>query len=104
MLAHRRRGPAWLLPVLLAGCCTLRLSAQQPPTTATALDRYVAAPDPSYAFRLVRTATAAGNVTVHFLELTSQTWLTTAEVDRPVWKHSLILYVPPAPISLHFSR
>jgi len=65
---------------------------------STALDRYVAAPDPSYAFRLVRSTSAPG-ITVHFLELTSQTWLTSAEVDRPLWKHWLVLYVPAQPAS-----
>ena len=89
---RRRIIPGLLFPVLLAAC-GLALEAQ-----STALDRYVAAPDPSYAFRLIRSATASG-VNVHFLELTSQTWMTSAEVDRPVWKHSLILYVPAQPVS-----
>lgn len=28
------------------------------------------------------------------LEVTSQTWLATAEIDRPVWRHWLIINVP----------
>jgi len=87
---HRTPG-SWirrlLLPILLIPC-PLVDGAQ-----STALDRYVAAPDPSFAFRFVRSTSAPG-ITAHFLELTSQTWLTSAEVDRPVWKHWLILYVP----------
>ena len=30
------------------------------------------------------------------LELTSQQWLTAAEVDRPLWKHWLVVYRPAA--------
>lgn len=59
----------------------------------TALDRYVAAPDDSYAWKLVATKeTPAG--TLFIVDLTSQTWLTTAEVDRPVWKHWLLVVKP----------
>src|SRR5437763_9713921 len=49
----------------------------------TALDRYVAAPDTNYAFHLVRTIPGKGQTTF-LLEMTSQAWLTTNEVDRPV--------------------
>ena len=38
----------------------------------TALDRYVASPDPSFAFRLVKTTPAKG-CTVFVLDMTSQT-------------------------------
>jgi PhoPQ-activated pathogenicity-related protein len=70
----------------------------------TALDRYVAAPDATYRYSLLKTTpTPVGNVYV--LEMTSQTWLTPAEVDRPVWTHWLSLAVPPNvtnPIALLF--
>jgi PhoPQ-activated pathogenicity-related protein len=59
----------------------------------TALDRYVAAPDPTYAFKLVDTVKSAGQITF-ILELTSQTWLSDKEVDRPVWKHWLTIVRP----------
>ena len=59
----------------------------------TALDEYVAAPDSHYAFRLVNTQPGAGQTTF-MLELTSQAWLTTNEVDRPVWKHWLNIVRP----------
>ena len=59
----------------------------------TALDRYVAAPDTNYSFRLVTSAkTPAG--TVHILEMTSQSWLTTNEVNRTLWKHWLTIICP----------
>jgi PhoPQ-activated pathogenicity-related protein len=59
----------------------------------TALDRYVAAPDPTYGYTLVDTIRGAGQTT-YVLELTSQKWLTEKEVDRPVWKHWLTIVRP----------
>jgi len=59
----------------------------------TALDQYVAAPDTNFNFRLLDTTpTPLG--TVHLLEMTSQSWLTTNEVDRPLWQHWLHVLVP----------
>jgi hypothetical protein len=52
----------------------------------TALDRYVAAFDPTYNYDLVNTALGDG-VIASVLEMTSQQWQTAAEVDRPIWKH-----------------
>ncbi len=58
-----------------------------------ALDRYVAQPDPVYAWREV--AGNRGNgYNMHVLELTSQTWRSAKDVDRPVWKHWLTITVP----------
>lgn len=59
----------------------------------TALDDYIAAPDPAYSYKLVNTIPGDG-VTTFVLEMTSQSWLTEAEVDRPVWKHWMILSKP----------
>lgn len=59
----------------------------------TALDRYIAKPDPSYAWKVVNTTTGAG-FKGFVLELTSQTWRSAAEVDRPVWKHWLTIVKP----------
>ena len=55
-------------------------------TGQTALDRYVAAPDASYKYELANKVAGPG-YTTHVLEMTSQQWKTTAEVDHPVWKH-----------------
>lgn len=63
-------------------------SAQQ-----TALDRYVAAKDPVYAWKVVTTLPGNGTRT-DVLELTSQTWRSAADVDRPVWKHWLSITRP----------
>lgn len=60
---------------------------------ATALDRFVAKPDPSFGFHLVDSTPGFG-YTTHVLELTSQTWLTSAEVDHPIWEHQLTIFVP----------
>lgn len=59
----------------------------------TPLDRYVATPDPNYKFELVRSIPGDG-YTADVLEMTSQAWLTTNEVDRPLWKHWLIVVRP----------
>ena len=59
----------------------------------TALDRYVAAPDTNYNYRLVNTIPDEG-ATVFVIEMTSQGWLTTNEVNRPVWKHWLTMVKP----------
>lgn len=59
----------------------------------TALDRYVAAPDPTYSYKLVRTLPGDG-YTVAVLRMTSQTWLTKREVDQPVWEHWMTVIRP----------
>ena len=59
----------------------------------TALDRYVAKPDPNYHWELADTEKEAG-LTSYTIDLTSQQWRTEAEVDRPIWKHWLTISVP----------
>lgn len=59
----------------------------------TALDRYVAAPDPNYKWELVNTIPGEG-YTTYVIDLTSQQYLTTAEVDHPIWKHWLTIVKP----------
>jgi PhoPQ-activated pathogenicity-related protein len=59
----------------------------------TALDRYVAAPDPNYKYELVSTIPGEG-CTTYVLDMTSQQWKTTAEVDRPLWKHWVTIVKP----------
>src|SRR5688500_617685 len=61
----------------------------------TALDRYVAAPDASYRYELVKTVDGEGYRFI-VLDLTSQTWLTDQEVDRPLWRHWLVIAQPKA--------
>jgi PhoPQ-activated pathogenicity-related protein len=59
----------------------------------TALDRYVAKPDPAYKYTLVQTTPGEG-YTTYVLDMVSQTWLTTAEVDRPEWRHWVTIIKP----------
>ncbi len=62
-------------------------------TTETALDRYVAQPDASFAWTKAAEIRGEG-ATGYTLDLTSQTWLTPAEVNRPVWHHWLVIVKP----------
>jgi PhoPQ-activated pathogenicity-related protein len=59
----------------------------------TALDRYVAAPDPSFQWKLVnqRTSEAASE---YILDMTSQNWRSKTEVDRTEWRHWVTIVVP----------
>src|SRR5262249_39880855 len=59
----------------------------------TALDRYVAAPDPSYRYQLIETIPGDG-FAAYVLEMTSQRWRDETEVDRPLWKHWLTVIEP----------
>lgn len=59
----------------------------------TALDRYVAAPDPDYRYELLRSFDD-GVDTAALLRLTSLRWRSPAEVDRPLWAHYLTIIRP----------
>ncbi len=59
----------------------------------TALDRYVAQPDSSYEWKIVAHQTVPQG-DIYIIQLTSQTWLTADEVDRPVWQHWLTVVKP----------
>lgn len=78
--------------------CGLSAAALLPAASAygreeTALDRYVAAPDPNYHYRLLNTD-LIDTYTAYLLEMTSQQWRTAAEVDQPIWKHWLTIVRP----------
>src|SRR5688572_22967293 len=62
-------------------------------TSETALDRYVAAPDSNFAWKVLRELPAEG-ATATLLEMTSQKWLTEKEVERPLWTHWLTVVRP----------
>ena len=59
----------------------------------TPLDLYVGTPDTNYSYALSNTIPGAG-WTTYVLEMRSQVWLTTNEVNRTLWKHWLIIVVP----------
>jgi PhoPQ-activated pathogenicity-related protein len=87
---------------VLAGCSKADHATKSKPEAAapaaaadhlTALDRYVAAPDTNYTFSVVATIPGKG-YTTYVLDMTSQAWLTEKEVDRPVWKHWMVMVKP----------
>lgn len=69
------------------------VSLAQAKIERTALDRYIAEKDSVYGWKLVSTIEGAG-YRGYVLELTSQTWRTEKDVDRPVWKHWLTVVKP----------
>jgi PhoPQ-activated pathogenicity-related protein len=77
----------WVALVLLVAARTASAADE------TALDRYIAQPDPAYAWRLDHEEKGEG-FTTYVLELTSQSWRTADEVDRPTWKHWLSIIKP----------
>jgi PhoPQ-activated pathogenicity-related protein len=59
----------------------------------TALDRYVAAPDANFSWKVLKGLPSEG-ATATLLEMTSQKWLTEREVEEPLWKHWLTVVRP----------
>lgn len=59
----------------------------------TELDRYVHAPDSHYRYTLVDTQREKG-YRIFLIRMISQQWRTAAEVNQPVWKHWMEIYVP----------
>lgn len=59
----------------------------------TALDRYVAKPDPAYKYELVKTLSGAG-YTAYVIDLTSQQYRTEAEISHSLWTHWLTIIKP----------
>lgn len=87
---------AWRALALVLLAFLAMLPAAAGPRTGspkTALDRYVAKPDPNYSFRLVRTTKVPG-ATQYLLSMVSQEWRTPAEVDRTKWEHWLTIVKP----------
>jgi len=60
---------------------------------ATPLDDYVAKPDPSYSFELVRTIDHPRGK-IYVIDMKSQTWRSEKEVNRTLWQHWLTIIVP----------
>src|SRR5262245_10502762 len=64
----------------------------------TALDRYVAKPDPTYTWKVTR-AVPSNEWTQYIVDLNSQTWRSESEVDRPVRQHWLTIVKPARTVS-----
>jgi PhoPQ-activated pathogenicity-related protein len=84
-------------PLALAACLVLgwpaALAAERPAGKKTALDEYIAKPDSTYSWKLVKTVPGDG-VTTFVLDLKSQTWRAPPDVDRNVWQHWLVVVKP----------
>ncbi len=99
--SSRRRLPVLALFGILATAFPLAVPAPPQPATAraqpaqTALDRYVAAPDSHFTWKVVRELPAEG-ATATLVEMTSQQWLTDKEVERPLWTHWITIVRPAA--------
>jgi len=59
----------------------------------TALDRYIAQPDASYRWKVVKTVPGQG-YTTFVIDMTSQTWRTAEDVNRTEWQHWLTVVRP----------
>ncbi len=64
----------------------------------TALDRYVASPDPAYRYSVLSTVEGEGYRS-YILEMVSQSWLTEEEVNLPLWEHYMSVTVPDEVVS-----
>jgi PhoPQ-activated pathogenicity-related protein len=59
----------------------------------TALDRYIAKPDDSFSWNVAATF-PGDDYTIFVIDLKSQTWRTTPDVDRSQWQHWLVVVRP----------
>jgi PhoPQ-activated pathogenicity-related protein len=86
------KGQTMKLPKYLS-VSLLLLVAINLPADGTALDEYIARPDASYQYQVARTITEQG-YTAYVLDMTSQTWRNSNEVNRTTWKHWLTIIKP----------
>ena len=101
-LFNNRRSLSVILIVVAAWCVMVGSAdafgqaADEPGDPATylsALETYIAQPDPSSKCELLKT-TKSPKATIHLLKLTSQTWRNADEVDRPLWEHWVTIVQP----------
>ena len=78
---------------LLLVCVCLTANGEPAGLELTALDRYVAAPDSHYHYEVDQTIQGDGFVT-YIVNMTSQKYLTEAEVNLPLWEHVMTVTVP----------
>ncbi len=81
------------LCLLLTECLLGDPLPLRPGSPATALDRYVAKADASFHWEVPVTTPVPGG-TVYAIDMVSQHWRTTNEVDHPEWRHWLTVVVP----------
>ena len=90
MPTGRMMNGTWLARLAVAVLLAVSLHAASP---ETALDRYVKAPDGHFKYSLVKTIPGQG-YTAYVLDMTSQQYLTRAEVNHPIWRHWLTVVKP----------
>ncbi len=77
---------------------TLVFAALHGNAQETALDRYIAKPDPAYDWQHYHSAYEWG-VSTHFITMQSQTWRAPNEVDRTLWEHDMMIGIPQGSIA-----
>jgi len=88
--AASRFATAWSIVLVISACVFGQAPVNGP---KTALDDYVAKPDPTYEWKVVKTIPGEG-VTTFVVDMKSQTWRQVPEVDRAVWQHWLVIVKP----------
>lgn len=84
--------------LLLAITISSSVFAEAAGLKRTALDRYVAEPDSHYKYEVVNTIDGDG-YTTFIVNMTSQKWLTEKEVNKPIWKHWMVIIRPDEVVS-----
>lgn len=92
---------AYVVLLLLSPVTVFAQSVAAPPAPSrikavagkTALDDYIHRPDKSFGWDLVATRRLETHTEL-VIDLTSQTWRSPAEIDRPEWRHWLVVVVP----------
>lgn len=77
----------------VVGLGSARLAEPPVADYRTALDEYVAAVDPHFEYTVAEVIDGDG-YTGYIIRMTSQKWLTKAEVQEPIWWHWLLMAVP----------
>src|SRR5215471_11753817 len=80
----------WSAVIATAACAS---GAEPVNGSKTPLDEYVAKPDKTYEWKVVKTIPGDG-VTTFVVDLKSQSWRAVPEVDRAVWEHWLVVVKP----------
>ncbi len=92
-LRPRTRGLLATLSMIASFALSTPARAEDPAPVQSALDLYIAKPDPSYSWKLVHTVNGDG-YTAYVVDLKSQTWRSGDEVDRTLWEHWLTIVKP----------
>jgi PhoPQ-activated pathogenicity-related protein len=92
---HCTMKPLGTLAALIGLALTLATAAPcaEPPGGKTPLDDYIARPDATYSWKVLKTIPGDG-YTTFVVDLKSQSWRAPPQVDRSVWQHWLVVVKP----------